>query len=60
MFDIIGGLILVMSRLQAVVLRVWDFGGVKSTPTEAEATTSEFRDEIPDQRGEDVTPQENQ
>ncbi|KAJ0513409.1 putative nucleotidyltransferase, Ribonuclease H [Helianthus annuus] len=30
------------------------------TTTEAEATTSEFRDEIPDQRGEDVTPQENQ
>ncbi|KAJ0814449.1 putative nucleotidyltransferase, Ribonuclease H [Helianthus annuus] len=31
-----------------------------ATTTEAEATTSEFRDEIPDQRGEDVTPQENQ
>ncbi|KAJ0434684.1 putative nucleotidyltransferase, Ribonuclease H [Helianthus annuus] len=29
-----------------------------ATTTEAEATTSEFRDEIPDQRGEDVTPQE--
>ncbi|KAJ0509557.1 putative RNA-directed DNA polymerase [Helianthus annuus] len=28
MFNMIGGLILVMSRLQAVVLRVWDFGGV--------------------------------
>ena len=28
MFDMIDGLILVMSRLQAVVLRVWDFGGV--------------------------------
>ena len=28
MFCMIGGLILVMSRLQAVVLRVWDFGGV--------------------------------
>ncbi|KAJ0476804.1 putative nucleotidyltransferase, Ribonuclease H [Helianthus annuus] len=27
-----------------------------ATTTEAEATTSEFRDEIPDQRGEDVTP----
>ncbi|KAJ0556028.1 putative nucleotidyltransferase, Ribonuclease H [Helianthus annuus] len=34
--------------------------GNKATTTEAEATTSEFRDEIPDQRGEDVTPQENQ
>ncbi|KAJ0752560.1 putative nucleotidyltransferase, Ribonuclease H [Helianthus annuus] len=31
-----------------------------TTTAEAEATTSEFRDEIPDQRGEDVTPQENQ
>ncbi|KAJ0755697.1 putative nucleotidyltransferase, Ribonuclease H [Helianthus annuus] len=30
-----------------------------STP-EAEATTTEFRDEIPNQRGNDVTPQENQ
>ncbi|KAF5755820.1 hypothetical protein HanXRQr2_Chr17g0807201 [Helianthus annuus] len=26
MFDMIGGLILVMSRLQAVVLRVWILG----------------------------------
>ncbi|KAJ0636963.1 putative nucleotidyltransferase, Ribonuclease H [Helianthus annuus] len=33
--------------------------GTNATTTEAEATTSEFRDEIPDQRGEDVTPQEN-
>ncbi|KAM0057804.1 putative nucleotidyltransferase, Ribonuclease H [Helianthus debilis subsp. tardiflorus] len=31
-----------------------------TTTAEDEATTSEFRDEIPDQRGEDVTPQENQ
>ena len=33
--------------------------GTNATTTEAEATT-EFREEIPDQRGEDVTPQENQ
>ena len=31
-----------------------------ATTTEAEATTTEFRDEIPNQRGDDVTPQENQ
>ncbi|KAJ0550384.1 putative nucleotidyltransferase, Ribonuclease H [Helianthus annuus] len=31
-----------------------------ATTTEAEATTAEFRDEIPNQRGDDVTPQENQ
>ena len=30
-----------------------------ATTTEAEAT-AEFRDEIPNQRGDDVTPQENQ
>ena len=30
-----------------------------ATTTEAEATI-EFRDEIPNQRGDDVTPQENQ
>ncbi|KAJ0813348.1 hypothetical protein HanPSC8_Chr07g0280381 [Helianthus annuus] len=32
MFDMIDGLILVMSRLQAVALRVWDFGGVTDWP----------------------------
>ncbi|KAM0046481.1 putative nucleotidyltransferase, Ribonuclease H [Helianthus debilis subsp. tardiflorus] len=32
----------------------------RTTTAEDEATTSEFRDEIPDQRGEGVTPQENQ
>ncbi|KAM0070403.1 putative nucleotidyltransferase, Ribonuclease H [Helianthus debilis subsp. tardiflorus] len=34
--------------------------GTNATTAEVEATTSEFRDEIPDQRGEDVTPKENQ
>ncbi|KAF5781372.1 putative nucleotidyltransferase, Ribonuclease H [Helianthus annuus] len=34
--------------------------GTNATTTEAVATTAEFRDEIPDQWGEDVTPQENQ
>ncbi|KAM0014544.1 putative nucleotidyltransferase, Ribonuclease H [Helianthus debilis subsp. tardiflorus] len=32
----------------------------RATTTEAEATTTEFRDEIPNQRGDDVTSQENQ
>ncbi|KAJ0800591.1 putative nucleotidyltransferase, Ribonuclease H [Helianthus annuus] len=31
-----------------------------ASTSEAEATTTEFRDEIPNQRGDDVTPQENQ
>ncbi|KAM0054415.1 putative nucleotidyltransferase, Ribonuclease H [Helianthus debilis subsp. tardiflorus] len=31
-----------------------------ASTSEAEATTAEFRDEIPNQRGDDVTPQENQ
>ena len=31
-----------------------------ASTSEAEATTTEFRDEIPDQRGDDVAPQENQ
>ena len=34
--------------------------GTNTTTAEAEATTTEFRDEIPVQWGEDVTPQENQ
>uniref|UniRef100_A0A251V6N1 Putative reverse transcriptase domain, Ribonuclease H-like domain protein n=1 Tax=Helianthus annuus TaxID=4232 RepID=A0A251V6N1_HELAN len=34
--------------------------GTNVSTTEAEATTTEFRDEIPNQRGDDVTPQENQ
>ena len=31
--------------------------GTNATTTETEATTAEFRDEIPNQRGDDVTPQ---
>ena len=33
LFDMIGGSILVMSRLQAVVLRMVDFGGVTADAT---------------------------
>ena len=32
----------------------------KKSATTTEATTAEFRDEIPNQRGDDMTPQENQ
>ena len=34
--------------------------GTNAFTAETEATTAEFRDEIPNQRGDDVTPQENQ
>ncbi|KAL9993804.1 putative nucleotidyltransferase, Ribonuclease H [Helianthus debilis subsp. tardiflorus] len=34
--------------------------GTNTSTAEAEATTAEFRDEISNQRGDDVTPQENQ